>query len=105
MKGTWVEERLREAYPQKDPNDFDASSPHCVRIHFQGSGPDADIVPVIYEGDENDYGYLIDKYTGHRLLTSIPLHLKFIRKRKEFHQQHFAQIVRIVKWQGQAAKE
>ena len=95
---SWMADRLRETYPQKDPNDFDTSSPHCVTIHFRGTDLDVDVVPVLYEGDENDYGYLVDKFTGERLLTSVPLHLKFIRKRKADNQTHFAQVVRLVKW-------
>ena len=102
---SWVGERLCETYPQKDPSDFDTSLPHCVRIHFQGSGLDVDVVPVLYEGDEDDYGYLIDKYTGERLLTSIPLHLEFIRARKASNQQHFAQVVRLVKWWAKQRKD
>ena len=94
----WVGERLREMYPAKDPSDFDTSSQYCARIHFIGSGLDVDVVPVLYEGDERDYGYLIDKSTGERLLTSIPLHLQFIRKRKASNPGHFAQVVRLVKW-------
>ena len=94
----WVADCLREVYPQKDPGDFNTDSPHCVSIHFRGSGLDVDVVPVLYEGDENDYGYLVDKYTGARLLTSVPLHLEFIRKRKAANQTHFAQVVRLVKW-------
>lgn len=94
----WVADRLREVYPQKDPSDFRTDSPHCVSIHFRGSGLDVDVVPVLYEGDENDFGYLVDKYTGARLLTSVPLHLKFIRKRKAANQTHFAQVVRLAKW-------
>ena len=94
----WVADCLREVYPQKDPSDFNTKSPHCVSIHFRGTGLDVDVVPVLYEGDENDFGYLVDKYTGARLLTSVPLHLKFIRKRKAANQTHFAQVVRLVKW-------
>lgn len=101
----WVGERLREVYPQKDPSDFDTSSPRSVKIHFRGSGRDVDVVPVIYEGDEHDRGYLIDKYTGERLLTSIPLHLQFIRKRKEANPRHFAQVVRLVKWWAKERKD
>jgi hypothetical protein len=32
------------------------------------------------------------------VLTSIPLHLAFIRKRKAQQKDHFAQVVRLVKW-------
>ena len=101
---SWMGERLREVYTNKDPSDFDTSSPHCVKIHFRGSGLDVDVVPVIYEGDERDLGYLIDKGTGERLLTSIPLHLQFIRKRKASNPRHFAQIVRLVKWWARQRK-
>ena len=45
---------------------------HCVRVRFRGSGLDVDVVPVLYEGDVNDYGYLVRKYSGERVLTSIP---------------------------------
>lgn len=93
----WMEECLREVYPQKDHGDF-TSLPHCVRIHFRGTGLDVDVVPIIYEGGEDDYGYLIDKHTGEKMRTSIPLHLQFIRSRKETNPQHFAQVVRLVKW-------
>ena len=102
---SWMGERLREAYPNKDPNDFDTRSPHCVKIHFRVSGLDVDVVPVIYEGDENDYGYLIDKDTGEELLTSVPRHLEFIHKRKVANSEHFAQVVRLVKWWARQRKE
>ena len=36
--------------------------------------------------------------TGKRTLTSIPLHLDFIRKRKESQPTHFAQAIRLIKW-------
>jgi hypothetical protein len=70
---------------------------HCVKVSFRGSGLDVDVVPVIYEGDPDDKGYLISKHTGERFLTSIPLHLDFIRKRKS-NQPEYAKMVRITKW-------
>ena len=91
----WMKERLREAYPSKNSSDFSIGD-HCVKIHFIVLGLDVDVVPVIYEGDEDDYGYLIEKETGTRLLTSIPRHLEFIRERKN--NAHFTQVVRLVKW-------
>ena len=94
----WMADRLREAYPTKDASDFSTDSPHCVKIHFGGTDLDVDVVPVLYEGDEDDYGYLVDKITGERLLTCIPRHLEFVRKRKAANQTHFAQVVRLVKW-------
>ncbi len=94
----WLAERLREANPNMKPDQFDVSQPHCVRVRFRGSGLDVDVVPVLYEGAENDFGYLVDKNTGERLLTSISLHLEFIRSRKKAHPDHYAQVVRLIKW-------
>ncbi len=92
-----VENLLCDAYPQKERDDFQ-SSPRSVRIHFRGSGLDVDVVPVLYYNDKYDFGYLIDKYTGEKLLTNIPCHLQFIRQRKKSNPEHFAQVIRLVKW-------
>lgn len=94
----WLAQRLREANPNMKPDQFDDSQPHCATVRFQGSGLDVDVVPVLYEGADNDLGYLVDKNTGERLLTSITLHLEFIRARKKAHPDHWAQVVRLIKW-------
>jgi hypothetical protein len=70
---------------------------HCVKVSFKGSGLDVDVVPIIYDGGQDDRGYLINKDTGVRVLTSISLHKNFIRKRKEAY-DNYAQMVRIIKW-------
>ena len=93
----WLVERLREVYPTMKPEQF-VLQEHCVTVSFAGSGLDVDVVPVIYEDDPDDRGYLIVKDTGERVLTSIPLHLQFIRSRKKAEPGHFAQIVRLLKW-------
>ncbi len=93
----WLVGRLRDAYPRMSPDQFNPDG-HCVTVSFKGTGLDVDVVPVIYEGGSNDIGYLIEKDSGDRLLTSIPLHLEFIRKRKEAYPTHFAQVVRLLKW-------
>lgn len=94
----WVAERLREAY--KGLIDYDQIQPgtHCVTVTFKSSGTVVDVVPVLYEGDPDDRGYLIARDTGDRLLTSVRLHLDFIRARKKAAETHFAQTVRLVKW-------
>jgi len=94
----WIAERLRGSNPNMNPEQFDDSQPHCVKVLFRGSGLDVDVVPVLYEGGEDDRGYLIDKHSGERMLTSISLHLDFIRARKKAHPTHFAQVVRLLKW-------
>ena len=93
----WLADRLREVYPTMKPEQF-ALRDHCVAVSFAGSGLDVDVVPLIAEGDKEDHGCLIVKDSGERVRTSIPLHLEFIRKRKNAQPDHFAQTVRLVKW-------
>jgi tRNA nucleotidyltransferase (CCA-adding enzyme) len=95
---TWLQGRLKDAYGKLlSPEQFQVQR-HCVTLSFRGSGLDVDVVPVIYEGEGDDYGYLIAKETGARVRTSIKLHLEFIRRRKTAQPTHFAQVVRLAKW-------
>lgn len=73
-------------------------------MSFRGTGLDVDMVPVLYEGEKDDLGYLVAKDTGERTLTSIPLHLEFIRIRKNVQKYHFAQVVRLAKWWAKQQK-
>src|SRR6266566_3280121 len=93
----WLAERLAEANPNMKPEQFEPQT-HCVTINFRGSGLNVDVVPVLYEGAENDCGWLVRKHTGERVLTSIPLHLQFMRDRKQLYGDDYKQLVRIVKW-------
>jgi tRNA nucleotidyltransferase (CCA-adding enzyme) len=93
----WLAQRLREAYPQMKPDQIKPNR-HSVCIKFSGSGLNVDVVPVQYKGDPDDRGYLFAFDGGEPVLTSIPLHLTFIRKRKARQQTDFAQIIRLVKW-------
>ena len=93
----WLIERLRLAYPEKATEDFKPCD-HCVSVEFHGSGLTVDVVPVIYEGEANNVGYLITKDTGDRVKTSVSLHLEFTRRRKDSHKTHYRQMVRLVKW-------
>jgi hypothetical protein len=100
----WMAERLREAYGKLINPDQIQPGTHCVTITFIGSGLSVDVVPMLYEGDPEDRGYLIAKDTGERLLTSVRLHLRFIRTRKHAHPNHYAQVVRFVKWWARQQK-
>jgi tRNA nucleotidyltransferase (CCA-adding enzyme) len=93
----WLADRIREAYPQMKPDQIRANK-HSVCIKYAVSGLSVDVVPVQYKGDPDDRGYLFASDGGKPVLTSIPLHLAFIRKRKDQQKDHFAQIVRLVKW-------
>lgn len=100
----WLAEKLREVYPQVPPDKIIPIN-HGVRISFSGTGLDVDVVPVRWEGDPDDRGYLIARDTGEQVLTSIPLHIKFIRARKAAQPDHFAQVVRFIKWWGRERKK
>jgi len=93
----WLAERLVEANPNMKPDQFEPQT-HCVTINFRGTGLNVDVVPVLYEGDEDDCGWLVRKHTGERVLTSIPLHLQFMRDRKRLYGDDYKQLIRIVKW-------
>lgn len=94
----WTAARLRDAYGGTIKPEQVTIGHHCVTLSFKGSQLDVDVVPVLYEGDPEDRGYLIPPSTGARVLTSIPLHLQFIKKRKDAQPHHYRQMVRLVKW-------
>ena len=89
--------RLRKAFPNFSPDQV-TSRTYSVTVSFRGSGLDVDVVPILYNGDENWYGKLVSQDDGSLLKTNIPLHLEFIRKRKQAQDTHFAQVVRLVKF-------
>jgi len=93
----WLAERLRQAYHQMQPDQIKPNN-HSVCIKYAVSGLSVDVVPVQYKGDADDRGYLFAADGGKPVLTSIPLHLAFIRKRKSEQKDHFTQVVRLVKW-------
>jgi tRNA nucleotidyltransferase (CCA-adding enzyme) len=99
----WLAKRLREAYPQMKPDQIKPNN-HSVCIKFAVSGLNVDVVPVQYKGDPDDCGYLFALDGSEPVLTSIPLHLTFIRKRKAQQKAHFAQMIRLVKWWGRLQK-
>ena len=65
---------------------------------FEQYATDVEVTPILYEGDKDWRGYLWDRTTHEKILTSIPLHLDFIRDRKEKQPTHFAQVIRLIKW-------
>jgi hypothetical protein len=93
----WLADRLYEANTNMSRDQF-VEQQHCVTVSFRGSGLDVDVVPVLYDGGDDDRGYLVRKHTGDRILTSIPLHLRFIRDRKARYGPNFAELIRLTKW-------
>jgi len=100
----WMVERLKEAYGALIKDHQVKPSKHCATIQFVGTGLSVDVVPVLYEGGEDDRGYLIVKDTGNRVLTSVKLHKEFIRARK-MKSGNYAQVVRLIKWWAKRQKE
>lgn len=93
----WLADRLAESNPKMGRNQFEEND-HCVTVNFSGSGLNVDVVPVLYEGEAQDRGYLVRKNTGDRVLTSVPLHLDFTRSRKKRYGPAFAELIRLAKW-------
>lgn len=89
--------KLRKAFPNFSPDQIEPQT-YCVKVSFRTSGLDVDIVPILYYGDSEWYGYLVSQHDGTLLKTSIPLQVNFIKKRKSVNKVHFAQVVRLVKF-------
>jgi hypothetical protein len=100
---SWVRDRVVEAYSTL-PDDQIIAKTNCVTVTFKGSGLEVDVVPVLYEGEPNDVGYLVNKHNGDRLKTSVRQHLDFIRGRKKTHPKDLAQLIRFTKWWARQQK-
>lgn len=94
----WLRDRLKEAYSEFDDDQFQPQR-HCVKLVYRTpSYVDIDVVPVLYEGEADNVGYLIEQDSGRRVRTSVSRHLEFIRKRKGQSPSNFAQVARLLKW-------
>lgn len=101
----WLAKRLENAFPNFKPEQIERKT-YSVAVHFISSGNEVDIVPILYTGDPQWRGNLISQDTGEPLMTSVPMHLEFIRKRKNAAPQHFTQMVRLIKfWAGLRKRE
>ena len=101
----YLADRLRTAFPNFKPDQVQPQT-YCVKVSFRGTGLDVDVVPILYDGDPDWYGKLVNQEDGSFLWTCIPRHLEFIRKRKAEQETHFAQVVRLVKfWAGEIKRE
>lgn len=101
----WLAEKLTKAFPNFKPEQIKRKT-YSVGVNFITTGNEVDIVPILYEGDPDWRGFLVSQDTGETLMTSIPMHLDFIRKRKHANDKHYAQMVRFVKfWAGLRKQE
>jgi tRNA nucleotidyltransferase (CCA-adding enzyme) len=93
----WLADKIREMYPQMSDDQIRVNN-YSVSVHFNGTGLDVDLVPIKYDGDENWRGDLVSNIDGSILETSIPLHLEFIRNRKESDNRNLAQVAQFLKY-------
>ncbi|TCU21811.1 nucleotidyltransferase-like protein [Rhizobium azibense] len=100
----WLAKKLETAFPNFKPEQIKRKT-YSVGVNFISTGNEVDIVPILYSGDPQWRGDLVSQDTGEKLMTSVPMHLEFIRKRKTANDKHFAQIVRFVKFWSQLIKQ
>ncbi len=99
----WLAEKLRELYPQMSHGQIKPQR-YSVCVSFSGTGLDIDIVPILYDGDPQWRGNLVSQHDGSLLMTSIPMHLEFIRARKTKTDRHYAQLIRLIKFWAKRKK-
>lgn len=100
----WLAKRLESAFPNFKPSQIKQKT-YSVGVTFISTGNEVDIVPILYTGDPEWKGNLISQDTGEPLMTSVPMHLAFIRKRKDAHGAHYAQVVRLLKFWAKQRKQ
>jgi hypothetical protein len=92
----WLKDRCIEVYGKtKVAEDF-VISEHAVGITMRGSGLKIDVAPVLYEGEPDDRGYLITRQ-GDRVLTSVTMHLAFIKFRRDAAGPSYQELIRLLK--------
>lgn len=92
----WLRDRCVEVYGStKDADDF-VISDHAVGITLHGSGLKIDVAPVLYEDEPDDRGYLVTRQ-GARVLTSVTLHVKFMKTRRDLAGPNFRELIRLLK--------
>jgi tRNA nucleotidyltransferase (CCA-adding enzyme) len=99
----YLAERLRKAFPNFSPDQIKPQT-YSVTVSFRGSGLDVDVVPILYDGNPIWDGNLVSQDDGSFLMTNIPKHIEFIRKRKRKNDQDFAQVVRLAKFWAKRLK-
>ena len=94
----YLTEKLLQAIPNFKADQI-CKQKYSLKISYKGSGLDIDVVPIIYSGDDVNWkGDLISQDDGSHLMTSIPMHLAFLRDRKQRKHPNFAEIAQLIKW-------
>jgi restriction endonuclease S subunit len=90
-----IRKLLISVYPQKKEEDFQIQ-PRTLGIHFQESGLDVDLVPVIPISAQPGYGWQPSSQGGKPVKTCIQGQLDFINNRRQA-DRAFKSIVRLLK--------
>ncbi|BDB20731.1 hypothetical protein cym2001_40960 [Pseudomonas sp. CYM-20-01] len=86
-------------YPNKSVEDFEIQR-KAATVTFVGSGLSVDIVPVIEDPQNANYGWQFDIHDGTRAQTCAPCQIKFVRDRKNI-DPDFRTLVRLgKKWRN-----
>jgi len=95
-----IRKLLIAAYPTKKPEDFQVQ-PRTLGIHFNESGLDVDLVPIIPIPNELGYGWQPSFQQGDPVKTSIQGQLDFIQIRRDG-DARFRTLVRLIKkWRNE----
>lgn len=96
-----LHELLIKIYPTKSVADFEIQR-KAATVTFVGSGLSVDLVPVIEDADDPDYGWQYDIQDGSKMQTCAPCQIKFVRDRKN-KDSDFRTLVRMAKrWRNHA---
>jgi hypothetical protein len=90
-----IHQMLIDIYPTKKVGDFEIQR-KAATVNFIGSGLSVDVVPVIENPGNPDYGWQYDIKDGSRVQTCAPCQIKFVRKRKDA-DKDFRTLVRLAK--------
>ena len=92
---------LTKIYPTKSVEDFEIQR-KAATVTFVGTGLSVDIVPVIEDPNQANYGWQYDIHDGSKILTCAPCQIKFVLDRKD-QDKDFRTLVRMAKrWRTHA---
>jgi hypothetical protein len=90
-----IHDMLISLYPTKKVEDFEIQR-KAATVNFIGSGLSVDVVPVIENPGNPEYGWQYDVNNGSKIQTCAPCQIKFVRKQKDA-DKDFRTLVRLAK--------
>ena len=90
-----IADLLKEQYPTKSVKDFEIQ-PKATTVSFKGTGLNVDIVPVIEDPHNEEFGWQYDKSDGTFFETCPAGQIEFIQERVKL-DKHFRKLIRLAK--------